>query len=128
MGRRGFLAGVLALPGPWASRSSDPGGEPDDVASTVWSYLDHSSSWEDAVEGLRRYVADGNADAEAFSQIADAITAELSTELDEEPAGVLGLYPAAVLMLDGLRASRVYGGGADYRRQCALVSRLMELV
>ena len=58
----------------------------DDVAHTVWGYLDHASSWEETVARLRHYVADGNGDGAVFTEIADAIEAALQADPEEEPA------------------------------------------
>ena len=98
----------------------------DDVAHTVWGYLDHASSWDETVARLRHYVADGNGDGAVFTEIADAIEVALQADPEEEPAGVLGLYPAVVLMLDALRATRVHGAEIDDQRQRAFVVRLIE--
>ena len=48
------------------------------MATTLWSYMDHASRWDEATADLRRYVADGHTDAALFANIADLIERELS--------------------------------------------------
>jgi hypothetical protein len=137
MKRRGFISVLVAVPlfGSWMARalgdeqptlSPAAGLGDDDVARTLWGYLDHSSSWADTVECLRRYSDDGNADGEVVAGLAGLIESAIQRQPGEEPAGVLGLYPAVVLTLDALRAIRVHGAEADHRRQRELVAQLIE--
>jgi hypothetical protein len=98
------------------------------MAATLWRYMDHASTWDEAVADLRRYVADGHADAEMFAAIADAIERELATADGEQLDGVLGFYPGAVLMLHGLRSLSDYGTTEILDAQSAFVRRLMEAV
>ena len=134
MKRRGFIAGLLALPvlGGVLGRAL---GEPPPAAASaeveeeaelvLWGYLDHCSSWEQTVERLRDYVADGNADAEAFTAVADALERHIARgELQGE--GTLGLYPAVVLMLSSLYHVRRYGSAEDHAAQVKLIRELTE--
>jgi hypothetical protein len=98
------------------------------MAATLWRYMDHASTWDEAVADLRRYVADGHADAEMFAAIADAIERELATADGDQLDGVLGFYPGAVLMLHGLRSLSDYGATEILDAQSAFVRRLMEAV
>jgi hypothetical protein len=98
------------------------------MAATLWGYMDHASTWDEAVADLRRYVADGHADAAMFADIADAIERELAGADGEHLEGVLGFYPGAVLMLHGLRSIRDYGTTAIFDAQALFVRRLMEVV
>jgi len=98
------------------------------MAATLWRYMDHASTWDEAVADLRRYVADGHADAEMFAAIADAIERELATADGDQLDGVLGFYPGAVLMLHGLRSLSDYGTTEILDAQSAFVRRLMEAV
>jgi hypothetical protein len=98
------------------------------MAATLWSYMDHASTWDEAVADLRRYVADGHADAEMFAEIADAIERELASADREHLDAVLGFYPGAVLMLHGLRSLRDYGTTEIFDAQSAFVRRLMGVV
>jgi hypothetical protein len=63
------------------------------MAATLWGYMDHASTWDEAVADLRRYVADGHADATMFADIADAIEREGAHTDGENLQGVLGFYP-----------------------------------
>jgi hypothetical protein len=139
MRRRGFFGVLVAVPlfGSWMARAlGDEQAKPsvsvaldeEDVARNLWGYLDHTSSWEDTVECLRRYSAEGNADGEVVAGIARLIETAIEHEPGDEPAGVLGLYPAVVLTLDALRAIRVHGAEVDHRRQRELVTQLIEAV
>lgn len=139
MRRRGFFSVLVAVPlfGSWMARALGdethrqppaPGFEEADVARDLWGYLDHTSSWGETVECLRRYAADGNADADVVAGIAQLIESTIDAQPGDEAAGVLGLYPAVVLTLDALRALRVHGAEADHRRQCDLVAHLIEAV
>jgi hypothetical protein len=98
------------------------------MAATLWGYMDHASTWDEAVADLRRYVADGHADAAMFADIADAIERELARADAEKLQGVLGCYPGAVLMLHGLRSVRDYGTTEIFDAQSVFVRRLMEVV
>ena len=139
MKRRRFIGVWVAPPlfGSWVGRAqagelsglkAENAPAHDDVAHNLWAYLDHVSSWEEAVERLRRYAADGNSDGEVFADIADVIESAVTDDREHEPAGVLGLYPAVVLVLDALRAIRVYGDERDNQRQRELVYRLIGAV
>jgi len=140
--RRGFLGVLLSLPvvgsaAGWAlgeapaARAAAAAPEPlssESMAATLWGYMDHASTWDEAVADLRRYVADGHADAEMFGDIADAIERELAGGDGEHLDGVLGFYPGAVLMLHGLRSLRDYGTTEIFDAQSAFVRRLMGVV
>jgi hypothetical protein len=139
--RRGFLGVLLALPviGTAAGRlveapaaGAAAGGQQaaasESMAATLWAYMDHASIWEEAVADLRRYVADGHADAAMFADIADAIERELGRTDGENLDGVLGFYPGAVLMLHGLRSVRDHGTAEIFHAQSAFLRRLMEVV
>jgi hypothetical protein len=140
--RRGFLGVLLSVPivgtaAGWAmgdvpaARAAAAAPEPlssESMAATLWGYMDHASTWDEAVADLRRYVADGHADAEMFAEIADAIERELVTADREHLDAVLGFYPGAVLMLHGLRSLRDYGTTEIFDAQSAFVRRLMGVV
>jgi len=141
--RRGFLGVLVSIPivGTAAGRAfgdapvaaAAAGGREalrssESMAATLWAYMDHASTWDEAVADLRRYVADGHADAEMFAGIADAIERELATADGQHLEGVLGFYPGAVLMLHGLRSLRDYGTTEIFDAQSAFVRRLMEAV
>lgn len=134
MKRRGFIAGLLALPligGVLGRALGDPGpaaaaGDVEVEAELVlWEYLDHCSSWEQTVERLRDYVNDGHADAEAFTAVADVIERRLATG-PAEGEGTLGLYPGAVLTMSSLYHLRRYGTAHDHSAQVKLLHELME--
>jgi hypothetical protein len=141
--RRGFLGVLLSLPviGTAAGRAlgdttvarAAAGGHElaaasESMAATLWGYMDHASTWDEAVADLRRYVADGHADAAMFADIADAIERELAHADGENLQGVLGFYPGAVLMLHGLRSVRDYGTAGIFDAQALFLRRLMEVV
>jgi hypothetical protein len=141
--RRGFLGVLLSLPvigtaagralgGATVARAAVGGHEAvaasESMAATLWGYMDHASTWDEAVADLRRYVADGHADAAMFSDIADAIERELAHADGENLQGVLGFYPGAVLMLHGLRSVRDYGTAEIFDAQAIFLRRLMEVV
>jgi hypothetical protein len=141
--RRGFLGVLLSLPviGTAAGRAlgdatvarAAAGGHEaaaasESMAATLWGYMDHASTWDEAVADLRRYVADGHADAAMFADIADAIERELTRTDGENLDGVLGFYPGAVLMLHGLRSVRDHGTTEIFDAQSAFVRRLMGVV
>lgn len=142
MRRRGFLGVLVSLPiiGTAAGRAfgDTPAARAaaaapealssESMAATLWSYMDHASTWDEAVVDLRRYVADGHADADMFADIADAIERELAVADGEHLDGVLGFYPGAVLMLHGLRSLRDYGTTEIFDAQSAFVRRLMGVV
>ncbi len=142
MRRRGFLGVLLSLPvigtaAGWAfgdtpaARAAAAAPEAlssESMAATLWSYMDHASTWDEALVDLRRYVADGHADAAIFADIADAIERELAKADGEHLDGVLGFYPGAVLMLHGLRSLRDYGTTEIFDAQSAFVRRLMGVV
>ena len=143
MRRRGFLGVLVSLPvigtaagralgDATAARAAAGGHEvaaaSESMAATLWGYMDHASTWDEAVADLRRYVADGHADADMFADIADAIERELARTDGENLDGVLGFYPGAVLMLHGLRSLRDYGTTEIFDAQSAFVRRLMGVV
>ena len=135
MERRKFLAALVSMPlvgqrffaSSTAEASAATLVEPHsehDTAQYVWSALDHTSSWREAVAELRACGAAGGPDPEALEWIAGLIEREAGR--GAEPPGVLGLYPATVMALASLRAVRLYGTEADHRRQVELVRRLVE--
>jgi hypothetical protein len=142
--RRGFLGVLLSLPvigtaagralgdapaaSPAATGAHEAAAASESMAATLWGYMDHASTWEEAVADLRRYVADGHADAAMFADIADAIERELAHAGGESLEGVLGFYPGAVLMLHGLRSIRDYGTTEIFDAQALFLRRLMEVV
>jgi len=141
--RRGFLGVLVSVPiigtaagrafGDAAEAAAVAGGHEaalssESMAATLWGYMDHASTWDEAVADLRRYVADGHADAEMFAGIADAVEQELATADGEHLDGVLGFYPGAVLMLHGLRSLRDHGTTEIFDAQSAFVRRLMGVV
>lgn len=143
MRRRGFLGVLVSIPivgtaagrafGDAPAAAAAAGGHEaalasESMAATLWRYMDHASTWDEAVADLRRYVADGHADAEMFAAIADAIERELATADGDQLDGVLGFYPGAVLMLHGLRSLSDYGTTEILDAQSAFVRRLMEAV
>lgn len=95
------------------------------MATVLWSYMDHASSWDEALADLRRYVADGHADSEIFAGIADLIEREMAAAGAEHLDGVLGFFPSVVLMLHGLRSIGDYGDAAIFDAQSAFVRRLV---
>ena len=95
------------------------------LATVLWSYMDHASSWDEAVADLRRYVADGHTDSEMFAGIADLIEREMAAAGTEHLEGVLGFFPGVVLMLHGLRSIGDYGDAAIFDAQSAFVRRLV---
>jgi hypothetical protein len=95
------------------------------MATVLWSYMDHASSWDEAIADLRRYVADGHADSEMFAGIADVIERETAAAGTEHVEGVLGFFPGVVLMLHGLRSIGDYGDAALFDAQSAFVRRLV---
>ena len=138
MRRRRFLGMLVALPVVGASAGRALGAVPmgraaaaaagaEPMAATLWGYLDHASSWDEALSDLRRYVADGNTDAEMFAAVADAIEHELRAG-GAELEGTLGYFPGAVLMLHGLRSVRVYGDRSLSEGQAAFLDRVIERV
>ena len=143
MRRRGFLGVLVSIPivgtaagrafGDAPAAAAAAGGHEaalasESMAATLWRYMDHASTWDEAVADLRRYVADGHADAEMFAAIADAIERELATADGDQLDGVLGFYPGAVLMLHGLRSLSDYGTTEILDAQSAFARRLMEAV
>jgi hypothetical protein len=139
MNRRTFVTATASLPlvGPataWAlgglaatapAAAADVRGGETGMASVLWSYLDHASSWDEAVADLRRYVGDGHADAEMLGGIADLIERELAAVDGQPLEGVLGFFPGVVLMLHGLRSLGDYGDAATFDAQSAFVRRLV---
>jgi hypothetical protein len=117
-----LVGGLVGRPGV-AGADMRPALEVDVEAEAVlWEYLDHASSWDETVHSVRAYVSDGEPDAEVFAAVADAIERRASGVTAE---GVLGLYPATVLMLASLRHLKLYGSADDYDAQVALISSLM---
>lgn len=142
MRRRRFLGVLLSLPvvGTAAGRAfgethahpvaagAHTAAADESMAATLWGYLDHASSWDETVSDLRRYVADGHADADMFAAIADEIERELATAGGDHLEGTLGFFPGAVLMLHGLRSVRVYGDREMSSAQAAFIGRMMKVV
>ncbi|HEY3767009.1 MAG TPA: hypothetical protein VGL44_17725 [Gaiellales bacterium] len=142
MKRRRFLGGALALPliGTAGGRAladapvraaavrSVAVARDESMAATLWGYLDHASSWDEAVADLRRYVADGNADADMFATIADDVERTLRAGEGTALEGVLGFFPGAVLMLHGLRSVHVHGDRQICDAQAAFLRRTMEVM
>ena len=143
MRRRGFLGVLVSIPivGTAAGRAfGDAPAAPavtggheaalssESMAATLWGYMDHASTWDEAVVDLRRYVADGHADGDMFAQVADVIERELAIADGEHLDAVLGFYPGAVLMLHGLRSLRDHGTAEIFDAQAAFVRRLMGAV
>lgn len=126
------MAGVLALPlfgGLAANASANetvgahaPAAPELSAEMQLWDYLDHSSSWAETVEHLRRYIADGHPDAEVYQAVAESLERHVT---DDEPEGVLGLYPSTVLMLSSLQHLRRYGASGDLAAQRKLIEKLM---
>jgi hypothetical protein len=140
MNRRRFVAMTASLPlvGPvmaWAigdlaaaapAADAAVSGAEAGMATVLWSYMDHASSWDEAIADLRRYVADGHADSEIFAAIADTIEREMTAAGAEHLEGVLGFFPGVVLMLHGLRSIGDYGDAALFDAQSVFVRRLVE--
>jgi len=132
MRRRGFVAGLLSLPvvaGLIGRRSVDDASARTIVVEQdaglemeLWERLDHASSWRETVEMVREYIAEGGADGEVLSAVADTIERHIGPD---EPGGVLGLYPATVLMLASLEHVRRYGSAEQHAAQDALIRRFM---
>jgi hypothetical protein len=96
------------------------------MATTLWSYMDHASSWDEATADLRRYVADGHIDSALFGDIATLIERELAGTDASGLESVLGFYPGVVLMLHGLRSIGEYGDRETYAAQAAFIQRLVD--
>lgn len=96
------------------------------MATTLWSYMDHASSWDEATADLHRYVADGHIDSALFADIATLIERELARTDASGLEGVLGFYPGVVLMLHGLRSIGEYGDRETYEAQAAFIRRLVD--
>jgi hypothetical protein len=111
-----------------AAAVGHPGAADESMAATLWGYMDHASSWREALDDLRRYVADGHTDSEVFAAVGDAIEQRLAVHGDDEREAVLGFYPGAVLMLHGLRSVREYGTPEMFAAQSAFVRDLMGAV
>lgn len=92
----------------------------------VLARLDHCSSWAEAAQELRAYVAAGEPDAEIYAAVADAIERELAVADPDAAPAVLGFYGGAVLMLASLEHLRRYGEPDDHRAQVEMVRRLAE--
>jgi len=118
-----WALGGLAVTAPVAAAGIGEGET--GMASVLWSYLDHASSWDEAVADLRRYAGDGHADADIFGDIADLIERELAGADREHLEAVLGFFPGVVLMLHGLRSVGDYGDAATFDAQAAFVRRLV---
>jgi hypothetical protein len=142
MRRRRFLGAMLAVPllGSATARALgetrtaqarsavrvDAAMSDEAMATTLWSYMDHASTWDEATADLRRYVADGHIDAALFGDIADLIEREAARADADRLEGVLGFYPGVVLMLHGLRSIGEYGDRETYAAQAAFVRRLVD--
>jgi len=96
------------------------------MATTLWSYMDHASSWDEATADLRRYVADDHIDSALFGEIATLIEREVDRTGASRLQGVLGFYPGVVLMLHGLRSIGEYGDRETYEAQAAFIRRLVD--
>jgi hypothetical protein len=92
----------------------------------VWTCLEHASSWEDVVDALRAYVADGRPDAERFAAVADLVEGQLGRFDAARLTGSDALFPATVLMLHGLDGIRRYGEGYDPAYQGAFIRALID--
>jgi hypothetical protein len=138
--RRGFLGAMLSVPllgtataralgetRTAAARSAVLVDSASDeaMATTLWSYMDHASTWDEATADLRRYVADGHTDAALFGDIADLLEREMAHADADRLEGVLGFFPGVVLMLHGLHSVREYGDRDTYRAQASFVRRLV---
>jgi hypothetical protein len=136
MRRRGFLASAVSLPlvgGIFAWAAKEPttadadtvlASQLDVEAETIfWEYLDHCSSWRESVTRIREYVADGHADGEVFSHVADVIERDL-TDHGEDADGTLGFYPAAVLTLTSIHHLRLFGARDARAQQVTMMHRL----
>ena len=117
-----WAIGAASAPAAYAAVSDAEAG----MATVLWSYMDHASSWDEAIDDLRRYVADGHADSEIFAGIADTIERETAAAGAEHLEGVLGFFPGVVLMLHGLRSIGDYGDAAIFDAQSVFVRRLVE--
>jgi hypothetical protein len=95
------------------------------MATTLWSYMDHASTWDEATADLRRYVADGHTDADLFGHIADLLERDAVRADAGTLEGVLGFFPGVVLMLHGLHSVRDYGDPETYRAQAGFIDRLV---
>ncbi len=142
MKRRSFLAAMLSVPllGSATARALGetrtaavrtaahvhPAMSDEAMATTLWSYMDHASSWDEATADLRRYVADGHIDSALFGDIATLIERELARTDGSRLEGVLGFYPGVVLMLHGLRSIGEYGDRETYEAQAAFIRRLVD--
>jgi hypothetical protein len=141
MKRRSFLAAMLSVPllGSATARALGetrtaavrtaarlhPATSDEAMATTLWSYMDHASSWDEATADLRRYVDDGHIDSALFGDIATLIERELARTDASGLEGVLGFYPGVVLMLHGLRSIGEYGDRETYEAQAAFIRRLV---
>jgi hypothetical protein len=96
------------------------------MATTLWSYMDHASSWDEATADLRRYVADGHTDAALYANIADLLEREMTRADAHRLEGVLGFFPGVVLMLHGLHSVRSYGDRETYEAQAGFINRLVD--
>lgn len=101
-------------------------GSDEAMATTLWSYMDHASTWDEATADLRRYVADGHTDAAFFGNIADLLEREMTRADAHRLEGVLGFFPGVVLMLHGLHSVREYGDRETYAAQTGFVRRLVD--
>lgn len=140
MRRRRFLGAVLAVPflGTATARAMGEtraaaarsvvrvdSDSDESMATTLWSYMDHASTWDEATADLRRYVADGHTDAALFGDIADLLEREGARADAGRLEGVLGFFPGVVLMLHGLRSIGEYGDRETYDAQAAYIRRLV---
>lgn len=140
MRRRGFLGAMLSVPllGTATARAMGEtraaaarsvvlvdSGSDEAMATTLWGYMDHASTWDEATADLRRYVADGHTDAALFGEIADLLEREAARADADRLEGVLGFFPGVVLMLHGLRSIGRYGDRETYEAQAAFIRRLV---
>jgi len=134
MRRRSFVAGALVLPlvggvlGRYLGETgtAPPAAAPEPAEATVWEYLDHSSSWEDAAVQLRAYAADGHPDGLVMTHVADLLQRHAGR--GDQANGVLGLYPATALLLASLRHMRLYASPQDHAAQVELIRELARAV
>ena len=96
------------------------------MATTLWSYMDHASTWDEATADLRRYVADGHTDSGLFGHIANLLEREAARADAGTLEGVLGFFPGVVLMLHGLHSVRDYGDRETYEAQAGFINRLVD--
>jgi len=99
-----------------------------DMEAMLWGRIDHVSTWDGAVAGLRDYAAEGGPDGDMLERLADVIDDELSRTDRSKLVGANAFFPAAVLMLHGVASIREYADRYEADDQVAFVRRLMEAV